>query len=180
MHIKKKYRCRPPQTGEAGFTLIEMVMVIVLASILGFFVFGILSKCIVAQMELQVRKESNDDAIRSMDKVNRELRESYLTSSFYKAENNKLQLEKTITSCADDNLFVMYIRTGDILRRLSKINELDSWGASGVTNSVMATNVKKFNPQKGANTWITIQYEFEDPSGNNVSEWVTNAFCRNE
>ncbi len=176
MHNNKKYRCRPPQTGEAGFTLIEMLMVIVISSILGLFVFGILTKCIVAQRDMQVRKESNDDALRSMDKINRELREAFRATNLT-AVNNMLKFEKKITSCADDNEFVRYARIGTTLTRVSGSTTING---PYNTSSVIATNVSKFVPNQVFGGWVSIDFEFESESGaGDGSHWITNVLPRN-
>ncbi len=182
MHIKKKYRRRPPQTGEAGFTLIEMVMVIVLASILGMFVLGMLTKSIVAQRDMQVRKESNDDAIRSMDKITRELREASMSTSstFFAAQNNFMKFQKATTSYADNNLYVMYVLMGTTLIRRSAPAQTGPWVGVGSNSSVIATNVKTFNSFVNVNNTVTTQYVFESaPGANDGSEWVSHVLRRN-
>ncbi|KHE93955.1 MAG: prepilin-type N-terminal cleavage/methylation domain-containing protein [Candidatus Scalindua rubra] len=180
MPINKKYRNKSPQKGEAGFTLMEMVMVIVLASILGIFVFGVLTKCIVAQRDMQVRKEMSDDAVRSMDKVNRELREA---SVVYSAQPNQLFFKKSITSSTDPNLFVLYIRNPatHTLRRQSDADVTGfPWPFNPTIGNVIATNMKLFSATWGVGSRYTIQMEFESaPGANDGSEWVTYVLPRN-
>ncbi len=109
--INKKCIHKPPQTGEAGFTLIEMVIVIVLSSILGIFVLGILTKCLVAQRDMQVRKEMSDEAIMTMEKMNRELKEANFIQM---VGANRLVFIKNITSSVvDTNLNVAYVLDPD-------------------------------------------------------------------
>ncbi len=175
MPIKKKYKRKPPQVGEAGFTMIEMIIVIVLASILGIFIFGVLNKCLVAQIDMQVRKEMSDDAVRTMDKVNRELREA---SVVWAAINDLLIFDKSISSSSDTNLTVMYTRNTvtNTLTRQSAVNISSPFGAA----SVIATDMNLFNTSVGAGSRYTIQMEFEStPGANDGSEWVTYVLPRN-
>ena len=175
MPIKKKYRCKSPQKGEAGFTLIEMIIVIVLASILGIFIFGVLNKCLVAQIDMQVRKEMSDDAVRTMDKVNRELREASVVMA---SGNNVLYFLKSNSASSDPNPYVAYLRNigTNILTRLSKPTPIAAWTSS----NVIATNMKLFNTTWGFGSRYTIQMEFESaPGADDGSEWVTYVLPRN-
>ncbi len=175
MPIKIKYRCKSPQKAEAGFTLIEMIIVIVLASILGIFVFGALNNCLVAQIDMQKRKEMSDNAVRTMDKVNRELREA---SFVYAAVPNVLYFFKSISSSLDLNQYVIYMRDTNtrILTRMSRPTAMSSWTSS----SVIATDMKLFNASVGAGSRYTIQMEFEStPGADDGAEWVTYVLPRN-
>jgi prepilin-type N-terminal cleavage/methylation domain len=169
MPINKKYRNKYPQKGEAGFTLMEMVMVIVIASILGIFVFGVLTKCLVAQRDMQVKKERSDDAIRTMDKVNRELREA---STIYAATNNVLYFFKSNSASSDPNPYVAYLRnTGtNTLTRQSKLTMGSSWDPA----NVIATDITRFDVGVGMAGRYTIQVEFAGGS-----DWVTWLMPRN-
>ncbi len=165
--------------GEAGFTLIEMVIVTVLVSILGIFIFGVLTKCLVAQRNMQVRKERSDDAVQSMDKINRELREA---SVIWSALGDRLLFQKSSTSSIDPNLYVMYIRdtTSRTLRRQS---DADGTGFvypwDSTLGSVIATDISGFTSTFGSNSWLTLQYEFDFDNDGSGSEWVTYVLPRN-
>ncbi len=174
MPINKKYRNKSPQKGEAGFTLMEMIIVIVLASILGIFVFGVLTKCLKAQRDMQVRKEMSDSAIRTLDKVNREFRECTVVMT---SVDDTLVFEKSNSSASSDtNPIVAYIRnTGtNVLTRQSR----PLFGGWDNIN-VIARNVSRFGITYGAAgpgtaSRFTIQMEFESETGeNDGSEWVT-------
>ena len=80
MPINRKHKRQYTKDGEAGFTLIEMVIVIVLASILGVFIFGVLTKSLSAQIAMQKRKERADDAVLILEKISREVK-SYTPTS---------------------------------------------------------------------------------------------------
>ncbi len=179
MPIKEKDRRRSPQMGEAGFTLIEMVIVIVLTSILGVFIFGVLTKCLDAQKNMQVRKERSDDAVQSMDKINRELREAF---KVWSALDDELLFQKSSTSSIDTNLYVLYIRdtASRTLRRQSEENIADfSWPFDSTLGSVIATDISLFTSTFGGNSWLTLQYEFDFDSDGSGSEWVTYVLPRN-
>ena len=53
MPMNRKHKRQNTQGAEAGFTLIELIIVIVLASILGTFVFSIISKSLASQINMQ-------------------------------------------------------------------------------------------------------------------------------
>ncbi len=161
MPIKEKYKRKSPQKGEAGFTLMELVMVIVIASILGIFIFGVLSKCLLAQRDMQLRKERSDDAIRTMDKVNRELREAV---DIVYAGNDQLIFEKSMTSSQDPNLFVHYIRdipTNSLMRQSGNA-VMDFWPWDSTLGDVIATDITQFYPVDATGSILTIQLAFDD------------------
>jgi prepilin-type N-terminal cleavage/methylation domain-containing protein len=172
MPIREKYKRKSPQNGEAGFTLMEMVMVIVIASILGIFIFGVLSECLLTQRKMQLRKERSDDAIRTMDKVNRELREAV---NIVYAGNDQLIFEKSMTSSQDPNLFVHYIRDpSDILMRQSGNAVMDFWPWDSTIGDVIATDITQFYPVDATGSILTIQLDFD---GGNY--WKTVLLPRN-
>jgi prepilin-type N-terminal cleavage/methylation domain-containing protein len=90
MQINRKHKRQYTKDGEAGFTLIEMIIVIVIASILGGFIFQILTKSLGAQIAMQNRKERADDAILVSEKISREIREA---KNIVYAGNNQLIFE---------------------------------------------------------------------------------------
>ncbi len=56
--------------------MVELVIVIVLSSILGVFALNIFGQCIVAQRDMQVRKEHSDDAVLVLRQMSREIMEA--------------------------------------------------------------------------------------------------------
>ena len=68
MPINKRCRHKSPQVGEAGFTLIEMIIVIVLASILGIFISRFLPNVRLHKLPCRRGKERDDDAILVLEK----------------------------------------------------------------------------------------------------------------
>ncbi len=168
----------PPQTGEAGFTLIEMVMVLVLASILGVFIFGTLTKCLVTQVTMQKRKERNDDAILSMEKMNRELREAK-GDNFYAGNVDGvpvLVFEKNVTSSTDTNTFIKYalnVPEKRLMRQSVATVGAIPWFVHN-TGDVIATNVVFFWSKDISHQGINIGLKFDDGS-----DWQTNILRRN-
>ncbi len=175
MPINKKYGRKSPQVGEAGFTLVEMIIVIVISSILGVFVLGVLTKCLVAQINMQERKEMSDEAIMSLERMNRELREA---KAIVYAGNNTLMFEKNITSSTDTNLFIRYVRDlpTDRVMRQSAV-DLDNlralWGNS-TAGTAIATNVSYFYCLDITNEDVSLELSFTDGS-----DWQTSVFPRN-
>ncbi len=159
------------QSGEAGFTLIEMIIVIVLSSILGTSILGILTNCLVAQRDMQVRKERSDDAVQSLERINREFREA---NTLYYALPDYLIFQKKSTSSADANLWIKYQRdtVTDTLIRHSASSY--SGVLSSTTGDIIATNVTAFNCSNNMNQKTAIALTFDQGS-----DWETNVFRRN-
>ncbi len=141
MPIKERYKRKSPQAGEAGFTLVEVIIVVVLASILSVFMLQIFTKCLKAQISMQERKERSDDAVLVQEKISREVMEAEAVW----ASNKRLRLQKNVTSNADTNLFVEYWLNQSTLRRQSASS------ASGVpgniasnSGNIVAENVASF------------------------------------
>ncbi len=139
--IKERDKRKSPQAGEAGFTLVEMIIVLVLASILSVFVFQIFTKCLKAQISMQERKERSDDAVLVQEKISREIMEAEAVW----ASTKRLRLQKHVTSNADTNLFVEYWLNQSTLRRQS------ATGAAGVpgniasnSGNIVAENITSF------------------------------------
>ncbi len=167
--IHRKHKHRSSRSGEAGFTLIEMIIVIVLTSILGIFVFGALTKCLVAQIEMQKRKERSDDAIMALERINREFREA---NTDYFVITNLLMFDKRITSSADSNLSIKYQLNSGTLTRYSDTSPGAVYFST--TGEVIATNVTAFECSTFTNQRAKIRLEFADGS-----DWETNIYHRN-
>ena len=170
--INKKCIHKPPQTGEAGFTLIEMVIVIVIVSILGTFILQVLTKSLSAQINMQKRKERSDEATMSMERINRELREA---KDIVYAGNNMLIFEKNITSSIDTNTFIEYVRdtsTDRVMRQSA--STLAGLPGNSTSGSVIATNVYYFYSVDVSNSRIFLELKFTDGSN-----WQTRVFPRN-
>ncbi len=144
---------------------------LVISSILGIFILGTLTKCLVAQRDMQVRKERSDDAVQSLERINREFREA---NTLYFAVSNYLIFQKKTTSSTDANLWIKYQRdtaTNTLIRHSanSYANILTS-----ITGDIIATNVTAFNCSNNLNQKTRIALTFDQGS-----DWETNVFRRN-
>ena len=171
MPNKEKYRRKSPQMGEAGFTLIEMIIVIVLASILGIFIFQVLTKSLGAQIAMQTRKERDDDAILVLEKISREVKEAKTIS----VGTNILTLEKNVTSNADTNLHIEYWLNASTLRRESATTAGGLPGSvTSTSGNIVAENVTAFIVNAIGGTFIKINLTIDGGS-----EWETKIYPRN-
>ncbi len=174
--FNRKSGCQSAQNAEAGFTLMEMIIVIVIASILGTFVFGILTKSLSAQIAMQKRKERSDGAIMILEKISREVKEAKI---IHNTATNQLIFEKNVTSSSDVNLFVKFIRnSSNELRRQSSAT-YGGLPGNDTSGDVIAENVTVFTagaaPHYGSSVdIITIDLEFDGGSN-----WNTRAYPRN-
>jgi len=174
--INKKYRCKPHQSRESGFTLVEMIIAIVLLSILGTFVFQIVTTSLNTLIIMRTRKESGDDAVLSLDKISREVREAKTIISI---GSSTLIFEKNVTASTDTNKVVKFIlnTSTNRLRRQSATSE-GSLPGDNTSGDVIAENVTIFNvsSQAGSGAGNRVVIELEFSSG---SEWETKIYPRN-
>lgn len=172
MPINKRCRHKSPQGGEAGFTIMEMIIVVVISSILGIFVFGVLNKCLLAQRDMQRRKERSDDAIMSMERMNKDLREA---NYIYYTGPNMLIFKKNVTSSTDTNPIVEYVRdipTNRVMRQSAA--SLFTLPGNSTSGSVIATNVLYFYSDDVTFSRVFLEMKFA-----NGSTWQTHSFPRN-
>lgn len=170
MPIRVKYSS--PLNAEDGFTLIEMIMVVVLLSILGIFIFEVLTRSLNAQIKMQNRKERSDDAVLVLDKISREVREAKTINS---AGSNTLTFTKNVTSSADANTVVKFIlnTSANILMRQSA-SSVGALPGNSTSGSIAAENVSIFSVSLDASNRVVIGLDF---SGG--SEWETKIYPRN-
>ncbi len=76
MTMLRKHKRKKTKVGEAGFTLVELIVAVLLLSLLGTFVVNILGQCLSAQSSMQVRKEHSDDAIMVLHQMSKEIMEA--------------------------------------------------------------------------------------------------------
>ena len=152
--------------------MIELIMVIVLVSILGTFIFGVLTKSLDAQIAMQTRKERADDAILVLEKIGREVREA---ESINNAGSNIL-----IFKSADTGKAVKFVRNTSTNRlRRQSAADVPSLPGSSSSGNIVAENVTVFNASTtssyGGNVnLIDIDLEFADGS-----DWTTKIQPRN-
>jgi len=190
MPMNRKHKRQNTQGAEAGFTLIELIIVIALASILGTFVFSIITKSLSAQINMQHKKERSDDAVLSLERIGRELKEatniSYAGNNMLIFEKNVDQDDVCITSSTDTNTFVEYVRNTSTnrLMRQSAATLADLPGDS-TSGNIVAENITVFSCSKQSNYLspleaIVINLTCDDPNDNDDgSAWMTKVFPRN-
>ncbi len=147
--------------------MIEMIIVIVLASILGTFIFGILTKSLGAQIAMQNRKERADDAVMVLEKISREVREAKTINN---TSSNQLIFEKNVTSSTDTNKFVRFVRNPSTneLRRQSSTTYGGLPGNS-TSGNIVAENITEFDASTEQSygsslNLIVIELELDDGS----------------
>lgn len=174
----RKHKCKITKGGESGFTLVELILVIVLTSILGTFVFQILTQSLLAQRDMQVRKEHSDDGVLAMDQISRELGAAVGTNIL--ASTDMLGFRKVDRSTAFGH-YVLYGRnsgTNQLVRLsiLSTDNDGNDHGTvtsqfSSNMGNVVAENVSAFTADILGN--ISLQFTGE------ASARQTRVFVRN-
>jgi len=158
------------QNGEAGFTMIEMVIVLVLTSILGIFIFQITTSSLKTFITMRTRKERADDAVLVLDKISREVRAANDINS---TGSNLLIFKR-----ADTGKAVKYIRNTatNRLRRQSAADVASLPGGNSSGN-IVAENVSAFNctseAGSGSINRIVIDLQFSDGS-----DWETKIYPR--
>ncbi len=181
MPINKKCRHKSPQAGEAGFTLMEMIIVVVIASILGTFVFGVLTKSLSTQIAMQKRKERSDSAVMALEKISREVKDAKaVTVPVNDASNNTgtLTFEKNVTP----SVYVKYMLVSVAgIYKIMRYSAASVSGLSSATGNVVAENIKGssgFSVTKEAGTGAgdTIVFSLAFDNG---SEWKTKIYPRN-
>lgn len=158
------------RSGEAGFTLIEMIIVIVLSSILGTFIFGVLTKSLTAQRNMQVRKERSDDAVLVLERISREVREA---NSINSVGSNKIIFKR-----ADTGKAVKFIRNTSTNRlRRQSAADVPSLPGNSSSGNIVAENVTYFESYSlavgGSNPRVWIKLQFSDGS-----DWETKIYPR--
>ena len=166
-----KNESQSTQNGEAGFTMIELVIVLVLASILGAFVFQIATNSLDTLISMRKRKERADDGVLVLEKISREVRAAN--------DINNAGSDILIFKRADTGKAVKFIRNTatNRLRRQSAADVASLPGNSSSGN-VVAENVSTFNCSSEAGSGsinrVVIDLQFSDGS-----EWETKIYPRN-
>jgi prepilin-type N-terminal cleavage/methylation domain-containing protein len=176
MPIKERDKRKSPQAGEAGFTLVEMIIVLVLASILSVFVFQIFTKCLKAQISMQERKERSDDAVLVLERISREIRAA---DTINNASNNKLIIVRADTGKAVK--FILNTSTNKLRRQSADtVSNLpsDSDNSSG-NNKIMAENVTYFLAEEKQSYFSSVNLIQVDITLEDGSSWRIKTQPRN-
>lgn len=161
-----KNESQSTQNGEAGFTMIELVIVLVLTSILGIFVFQIVTSSLNTLITMRKRKERADDAVLVLEKISREVRSAN--------DINSVGSNILIFKRADTGKAVKFIRNSGTNRlRRQSAADVASLPSSSSSGNVVAENVSVFT---SSNTGGLIALDLQFSGG---SEWETKIYPRN-
>ncbi len=164
MPINRKNGCKSPQGGEAGFTLPELIISIVLTSVAGLFIFQIVTQSVSVYSKMANRKERADDAVLSLERMSREIREA---KSIAVADNALTLVKQVAAEGEDSNVTVKFILDADT-------NKLTRKSAASDSGKVLAMNVESFSASKDSKNRVALKLEFS-----NGSDWQTTVYPRN-
>ncbi|MFQ5861924.1 MAG: type II secretion system protein J [Candidatus Brocadiales bacterium] len=154
-----------------GFTLVELIVVIVLASILGVFTFQFLTSGLRTFKDFSARKEKSNDANLTLDRVSRELRDARLGTVSITSPSTITFTRKNTANMQDTSstvTFTLDTASGELRRQ------------SAAGTSVLAKNVQDFTASwVGAvqNSPILLVVTFSSSSGG--IQWQTTVYPRN-
>ena len=175
--MSRKHKRQNTHGAEAGFTLIELIIVIALASILGTFVFSIISKSLASQINMQERKVKSDDAVLSLERIGRELREArYIEPT----STDILIFEKKITSSTDPNTWIRYVRntsTKSLMRQSA--DTLANLPSDSTSGEVVAKDVTAFSSTPDGSYGSSLDLFIIDLTFDGGAVWKTKVFPRN-
>ena len=170
MPINTKNECQSAQNGEAGFTMIELVIVLVLTSILGIFLFQIVTGSLNTLITMRTRKERADDAVLVLEKISREVRAANDINS---VGNNILIFKR-----ADTGKAVKYIRNTSTNRlRRQSAADVASLPGNNSSGNIVAENVSVFNCSSEAASG-SINRVVIDLQLSGGSDWETKIYPR--
>ena len=189
MEFNGKDRCSPSQKGESGFTMVELVIVMVLVSILATFIFQIITNSLQTMRDMRNRKERGDDAVMLMEKISRETKESmsiWAAGAHPLWGDTQLVFQKNVTSSTDPLTMVRYIWDNAgvdptyTLRRVSAVSYMSTIPILSTTGSIVAENVSNFTPTLVNGSLGAPYYLLHIALGfTNGSDWETEVYPRN-
>ncbi len=154
--------------GSSGFTLIEVIIVMVLTSILGIFTFQYLTGSMRTFKTFTTRKERCDDARMALDRISREIRDAQLSTVSITAPDTITFTRENVSNMQDTSPSVSFLLD-------SASGELRRQSAAGT--SVLARNVQDFTASSGAGGTISLSITFSSSSG--TIQWQTVVYPRN-
>jgi type II secretory pathway pseudopilin PulG len=174
MPINRKNGFLSTQKGEAGFTMMELVIVLILASILGIFVLQIATSSLNTFITMRKRKERADDAVLALERMSREIRAANTIDS---TGSGELVFKKADTDPTVQTVRFILNTSTNRLRRQSAADVASLPGDSS-SGDIVAENVSAFWSYWIYNTSnkkrIGISLEFSDGS-----DWDTKIAPRN-
>ena len=166
-----KEECQSVQNGEAGFTMIELVIVLVLTYILGILLFQSVTGSLNTLITMRTRKERADDAVLVLEKISREVRAANDINS---VGNNILIFKR-----ADTGKAVKFIRNTSTNRlRRQSAADVASLPGNNSSGNIVAENVSVFTSgsEAGSGSINRIVLDLQFSGG---SEWATKVYPRN-
>ena len=133
-----------------GFTLIELIIVIVISSMVSVFTFSFIYNSIQAYRLMRIQRQLYQEAAYALERITRELRDA----SYNINSTGGISFTKAHQTPADANTFVRYYQSGTSLFRcsdaLSGLICLVNPGSSP-TNKPISNNVSTFAVQRNMN-----------------------------
>jgi prepilin-type N-terminal cleavage/methylation domain-containing protein len=186
--MNRKHKRQYTQGAEAGFTLLELIIVLTLASILGTFVFSIITKSLVAQINMQTKKERSDAAALSLERISRELGEAtFIDPSGVGTDILRLMKKldpddptKSITSSTDKNPFIRYVRNTSNNRLMRQsATTLAGLPSDSTSGKKVADNVTVFSSSQNLEFDSSLNVIALDLTFADGSVWQTKVFPMN-
>lgn len=133
-----------------GFTLIELILVIVIGSMVSVFTFSFIYNSIQTYRLMRTQRQLHQDATYALERITRELRDA----SFSINTSGGISFIKAHQTPADTNTFVRYYQSGSTLFRCSDSAAglicLFNPGSSQ-TNKPVCANLSSFSAQQNTN-----------------------------
>lgn len=133
-----------------GFTLIELILVIVIGSMVSAFTFSFIYNSIQTYRLMRTQRQLHQDATYALDRITRELRDA----SFGISTSSGISFIKSHQTPTDSNTFVRYYQSGSTLFRCSDsvfgLICLFNPGSSP-TNKPICANLSSFTVQQNTN-----------------------------
>ena len=122
-----------------GFSLIEMIVVIVILSIVGLMVFNFLGNSMASYMIVKERDRIYDEGLLAMERMTREIKDARYDSVSYPitaVANTSITFSRKHGTPQDTSTSITFRRNGNVLERVGNV--------SGT--HVLAGNVASFSP----------------------------------
>ena len=155
---------------DRGFTLIEIIFVIVIGGMISAFTFAFLYKSLETYRVMRTQRILYQDAVYSLERITRELHDASTTFSTNGATISFMKPSRSTPtySLQDTNAFVRYYLSGTSLYRCSDGSAgavCLSNPASSPTNRLVATNVTSFlaNGTQGGSFSLNLELQKEEP-----------------
>jgi prepilin-type N-terminal cleavage/methylation domain-containing protein len=122
-----------------GFSMIELIVVMVILSIIGLMVFSFLGNSMAAYMIVKERDRIYDEGLMAVERMTREIKDARYDGSTYvitTVPNTSLTFTRKHATPQDASTSVTFLRNGNLLERVGNVS----------STRVLAGNVASFNP----------------------------------